>query len=53
MRKFRGKVEKSPTIFESRQLKYFNKEKFLEDLEQMYWEDLVDYDKAPVKRTTF
>ena len=44
MRKFRGKIEKSPKIFESRQLKCFNKEKYLEDLGQMYWEDLVDYD---------
>ena len=31
-------------VFESTQLKYFNKQKFLEDLEQVYWEDLVDYD---------
>ena len=44
MRKFRGKIEKFPKIFELRQLKCFNKEKFLEDLEQVYWEDLVDYD---------
>ena len=44
MRKFRGKIEKSPKLFESRQLKWFNKENFLEDLGQVYWEDLVDYD---------
>ena len=35
----------SPKWFESRPLKYFSKEKFLEELEQeMYWEDLVNYD---------
>ena len=44
VRKLRGKIEKSPKLFESRQLKWFNKEKFLEDLGQVYWEDLVDYD---------
>ena len=32
VRKFKGKIEKSPKIFESRQLKCFKKEKFLEDL---------------------
>ena len=44
VRKFRGKIKKSPKLFESRQLKWFNKEKFLDDLGQVYWEDLVDYD---------
>ena len=44
VRKFRAKIEKSPKIFESRQLKCFNKEKFLEDLGQVSWEDLVDCD---------
>ena len=44
MRKFRGKIEKPPKIFESMQLKCLNKEKFLEDLGQVYYEDLVDYD---------
>ena len=37
-------MEMSPKIFESRQLKCFNKEKFLEDLGKVFWEDLVDYD---------
>ena len=44
VRKFGGKIEKFHKIFESRQLKCFNKEKFLDDLGQVYWEDLVDYD---------
>ena len=32
-------------IFVSRQLKNFNKAKFLEDLERIYWDDLVDHDE--------
>ena len=32
------------TNFVSRQLKNYNKVKFLEDLERVYWDDLVDHD---------
>ena len=46
VRKSRGRIEKSPKIFESRQMKCFDNEKFLEDLEQVYWEDLVDHDNS-------
>ena len=49
VRKFRGKIEKSPKIFESRKFKCFNKEKFLEDLGQVCWEDLVDYDNPDAR----
>ena len=35
-------------IFVSRQLKNFNKAKFLEDLERVYWDDLVDHDDPTI-----
>ena len=43
VRKFTGNLSKSPKIFVSRQLKNFNKAKFLEDLERVYWDDLEDH----------
>ena len=39
---------KSPKVFVSRQLKNFNKAKFLEDLERVYWDDLVDHDDPTI-----
>ena len=41
-------LSKSPKIFVSRQLKNFNKAKFLEDLERVYWDDLVDHDDPTI-----
>ena len=44
VRKFKGRLGKIPETFESRQLKNFNKEIFVQDLSRVYWDDLVDYD---------
>ena len=44
VRKFKGRLGKIPKTFESRQLKNFNKEMFIQDLSRVYWDDLVDYD---------
>ena len=48
VRKLMGNLSKSPKIFVSRQLKNFNKAKFLEDLERIYWDDLVDHDDPTI-----
>ena len=44
VRKFKGRLGKIPKTFESRQLKNFNKEMFIQHLSRVYWDDLVDYD---------
>ena len=43
-----GSLPRSPKIFVSRQLKNFNKAKFLEDLEKVYWDALVDHDDPTI-----
>ena len=48
VRKFMGNLSRSPKIFVSRQLKNFNKAKFLEDLERVYWDHLVDHDDPTI-----
>ena len=48
VRKFMQNLSRSPKIFVSRQLKNFNKAKFLEDLESVYWDDLVDHDDPTI-----
>ena len=44
VRKLKGRLGKIPKTFESRQLKDFNKEMFIQDLSRVYWDDLVGYD---------
>ena len=48
VRKFMGNLSRSPKIFVRRQLKNFNTAKFLEDLERIYWDDLVDHDDPTI-----
>ena len=48
VRKFTGNFSRSPKTFVSRQLKNFNKAKFLEDLKRVYWDDLVDHDDPTI-----
>ena len=43
-----GNLSKSPKIFVSRQLKNFDKAKLLEDLDRVYWDDLVDHDDPKI-----
>ena len=44
VRKFTGKLLKSPKIFVTRQLKNFSKNAFIEALQHVYWDDLLDID---------
>ena len=39
-----GNLSKVPKVFESRQMKNLDKEKFTADLSWFYWDDLVDFD---------
>ena len=39
-----GRLLKSPKIFVTRQLKNFNKNAFIEALNRVYWDDLLDVD---------
>ena len=49
VRKFMENLSRSPKIFVSRQLfKNFKKAKFLENLERVYWDDLVDHDDPTI-----
>ena len=41
-------LSKVPKVFESRQVKNFDKEKFTADLSRFYWDDLVDFDDPNV-----
>ena len=38
-----GNLSKVPKVFESRQMKNFDKEKFTADLGRFNWDDLVDF----------
>ena len=42
VRKFMSNLSKVRKVFESRQMKNFNKKKFTADLNRFYWDDLVD-----------
>ena len=44
LEKFMGKLLKSPKTFVTRQLKNFNKNAFIEALNRVYWDDLLDVD---------
>ena len=44
VRNFMGNLSKLPKVFESRQMKNFDKEKFTADLSRFYWDDLADFD---------
>ena len=44
VKKFMSNLSKVLKVFESRQMKNFDKEKFTADLSQFYWDDLVDFD---------
>ena len=48
VRKFMGKLLKSPKIFVTRQLKNFNKNAFIEALNRVYWDDLLDVDDPTI-----
>ena len=39
-----GKLLKSPKIFVTRQLKNFNRNAFIEALNRVYWDDVLDTD---------
>ena len=43
-----GKLLKSPKIFVTRQLKHFNKNAFIEALNHVYWDDLLDVDDLTI-----
>ena len=43
-----GKLLKSPKIFVTRQLKNFNKNAFIEALNRVYWDDLLDIDDPTI-----
>ena len=47
VRKFMGNLQKTPKVFVTRQFKHFNKTAFLEDLRQVYWDDLLDTTDDP------
>ena len=48
IKKIMGKLLKSPKIFVTRQLKNFNKNAFIEALNRVYWDDLLDVDDPPI-----
>ena len=43
-----GNLQKTPKVFVTRQFKHFNKTAFLEDLRQVYWDDLLDTTDDPM-----
>ena len=43
-----GKLLKSPKIFVTRQLKNFNNNAFIEALNRVYWDDLLDVDDPTI-----
>ena len=43
-----GKLLKSPKIFVTRQLKNFNKNAFIEALNRVFWDDLLDVDDPTI-----